>query len=174
MSNLRLWRSLRPRSMSGEVPHMCIPQRQRIRPRGARFAELSEDVESQADYAGRARLRVAIVAPSMGILGGQAVQAARLVRAWEGDPEVEAWLVPINPVPPGPFAGLVKIKYVRTVATQLTYLPLLMRELRQADVVHVFSASYFSFLLAPLPAVAVARLFRKPVVMNYRSGQAPD
>ncbi len=38
----------------------------------------------------------------------------------------------------------------------------------------MFSASYFSFLLAPLPAVAVARLFRKPVVMNYRSGQAPD
>jgi len=110
----------------------------------------------------------------MGILGGQAVQAGRLVREWEGDPAVEAWLVPINPVPPGPFAGLVKVKYVRTVATQLTYLPLLMRELRRADVVHVFSASYFSFLLAPLPAVAVARLFRKPVVMNYRSGQAPD
>ena len=70
--------------------------------------------------------------------------------------------------------ALVKIKYLRTVATQLTYLPLLFRELRRADVVHVFSASYFSFLLAPLPAVAIARLFRKPVVMNYRSGQAPD
>ena len=51
------------------------------------------------------RLKVAIVAPSMGILGGQAVQAARLVRAWHGDPDVHAWLVPINPVPPGPFAA---------------------------------------------------------------------
>jgi glycosyltransferase involved in cell wall biosynthesis len=40
--------------------------------------------------------------------------------------------------------------------------------------VHVFSASYFSFLLAPLPAVVVARLLGKPVVMNYRSGEAPD
>jgi L-malate glycosyltransferase len=128
----------------------------------------------EPEYVHSRRLKVAIVAPSMGILGGQAVQAARLVRAWDGDPDVEAWLVPINPVPPAPFAPLVKIKYLRTIATQSTYLPLLFRELRRADVVHVFSASYFSFLLAPLPAVVVARLFRKPVVMNYRSGQAPD
>ena len=62
----------------------------------------------------------------------------------------------------------------RTVVTQLCYWPLLLRELRHADVVHVFSASYFSFLLAPLPAVLIAKLLGKPVVMNYRSGQAPD
>src|SRR5918999_844269 len=121
-----------------------------------------------------ARLRVAIVAPSMGILGGQAVQANRLLKAWAGDPEVDAWLVPINPVPPGPFRRAVDIKYLRTIATQLTYWPLLVRELRRADVVHVFSASYFSFLLAPLPAILVARALRKPVVLNYRSGEAPD
>ena len=125
------------------------------------------------DGAGR-RLRVAIVAPSLGILGGQAVQADRLVRAWQGDPAVHAWLVPVNPQPPFPFGWTVRIKYVRTVATQLCYWPHLVRELRRADVVHVFSASYFSFLLAPLPAVLVARLLGKPVVMNYRSGEAPD
>lgn len=110
----------------------------------------------------------------MGILGGQAVQADRLIRHWTADPEVHAWLVPINPVPPGALRHLTRIKYVRTLATQITYWPLLLRELRKADVVHVFSASYFSFLLAPLPAVLVAKLFGKPVVMNYRSGEAPD
>jgi glycosyltransferase involved in cell wall biosynthesis len=110
----------------------------------------------------------------MGILGGQAVQADRLLRAWEGDPDVDAWLVPINPIPPGPFRRAVEIKYLRTIATQLCYWPQLVRELRRADVVHVFSASYFSFLLAPLPAVLIAKLLGKPVVMNYRSGQAPD
>jgi len=119
-------------------------------------------------------LRVAIVAPTMGILGGQAVQADRLLRAWQGDPDVAAWLVPINPTPPGPFRHAVDIKYVRTIATQLCYWPQLVRELRRADIVHVFSASYFSFLLAPLPAVLIAKLLGKPVVMNYRSGQAPD
>jgi glycosyltransferase involved in cell wall biosynthesis len=110
----------------------------------------------------------------MGILGGQAVQADRLLQAWSGDPDVRAWLVPINPTPPGPFRRAIEIKYLRTVATQLCYWPSLLRELRYADVVHVFSASYFSFLLAPLPAVLVAKLLGKPVVMNYRSGEAPD
>ena len=120
------------------------------------------------------RLNIAIVAPSMGILGGQAVQADRLLRAWRDDPEIHAWLVPINPLPPGPFAAAVKVKFLRTAVTQLLYWPLLLKELRHADVVHVFSASYFSFLLAPLPAVLIAKLLGKPVVMNYRSGQAPD
>jgi L-malate glycosyltransferase len=120
------------------------------------------------------RLSIAIVAPSMGILGGQAVQAERLIRAWAGDPDVHAWLVPINPPPPWPLKAAGAVKYLRTVVTQLTYWPLLVRELRRADIVHVFSASYFSFLLAPLPAVLVARLLGKPVVMNYRSGEGPD
>lgn len=120
------------------------------------------------------RLRVALVAPSLGILGGQAVQAARLIRAWEGDPDVEARLVPINPVPPGPLRHALRVDYVRTALTQLTYWPLLLKELRRADVVHVFSASYFSFLLAPLPAILVARLYGRPIVLNYRSGEAPD
>src|SRR5262245_9106894 len=119
-------------------------------------------------------LRIALVAPSMGILGGQAVQADRLLRAWKGDPDVHAWLVPINPIPAGLLRRAVEIKYIRTIATQLTSWPLLLRELRRADVVHVFSASYFSFLLAPLPAVLIAKLLGKPVVMNYRSGEAPD
>jgi len=120
------------------------------------------------------RLNVAIVAPSMRILGGQAVQASRLLRSWRDDPDVHAWLVPVDPMPPGPAAALTRIKYARTVVTQLCYWPLLVRELRRADLVHVFSASYFSFLISPLPAVLVARLLGKPVVMNYRSGEAPD
>ncbi len=110
----------------------------------------------------------------MRILGGQAVQADRLLRSWKDDPDVNAWLVPINPLPPGPLARAVDVKYVRTLATEATYVPLLAKELRRADVVHVFSASYFSFLLAPLPAVLVAGALGKPVVMNYRSGEAPD
>jgi len=120
------------------------------------------------------RLKVAIVAPSTRILGGQAVQASRLLRSWRDDPDIRAWLVPINPRPPGPFAALTKVKYVRTAVTQLCYWPLLLRELRHADVVHVFSASYTSFLLSALPAVLAARVLGRPVLMNYRSGAAPD
>jgi L-malate glycosyltransferase len=110
----------------------------------------------------------------MNILGGQAVQADRLLQAWRGDPAVSAWLVPIDPQPRGILRPALDIKYVRTLLTQLLYWPSLVRGLRHADVVHVFSASYFSFLLAPLPAVVVAKILGKPVVLNYRSGEAPD
>jgi glycosyltransferase involved in cell wall biosynthesis len=140
---------------------------------GERFAELIVD-RMMARNTPQSRIRVAVVAPSLGILGGQAIQADRLLTAWSTDPDVDAWLVPVNPIPPRPFAAAVRVKYVRTLVTQLTYWPLLLRSLRHADIVHVFSASYTSFLLAPLPAVLVARLLGKPVVLNYRSGEAPD
>jgi L-malate glycosyltransferase len=121
-----------------------------------------------------APLRVAFVAPSLAILGGQAVQADRLLRAWRGDPDVDAYLVPVNPAPPRALRFSTRVKYLRTVVNELAYVRLLFRELAHADVVHVFSASYSSFLLAPLPAILVARALGRPVVLNYRSGQAPD
>lgn len=119
-------------------------------------------------------LRIALVAPSLRILGGQAVQADRLLRLWRDDPDVHAWLVPHNPLPPAGLRWVTRIPYLRTLVTEALYLPLLVRELRRADVVHVFSASYTSFLLAPLPAMLIARALGKPVVLNYRSGEAPD
>jgi glycosyltransferase involved in cell wall biosynthesis len=120
------------------------------------------------------RLKVAFVAPSLDILGGQAVQADRLLAAWKNDPRIDAWLVPINPPPPKLLRWASAVKYARTVSTELAYFPLLVRQLLRADVVHVFSASYTSFLLAPLPAMVIAKLLGKPVVLNYRSGEAPD
>jgi glycosyltransferase involved in cell wall biosynthesis len=120
------------------------------------------------------RLRVAIVAASLRILGGQAVQAQRLLDGWRSHPVVEAWLVPINPLPPAAFRWLLGVKFVRTVVTQLCYWPLLWREVRRADVVHVFSASYASFILSPLPAIIIARMLNRPVILNYHSGEAPD
>jgi glycosyltransferase involved in cell wall biosynthesis len=120
------------------------------------------------------RLKVAFVAPSLTILGGQAVQADRLLAAWKNDPDIDAWLVPVNPLPPKRLRWALDVKYARTVVTELTYFPLLVRELSRADVVHVFSASYASFLLAPLPAMLIAKALGRPVVLNYRSGEAPD
>jgi L-malate glycosyltransferase len=120
------------------------------------------------------RLRLAIVAASLRILGGQAVQAQRLLDGWTDDPDVQAWLVPINPVGPPAIQRLMRIKYVRTLLTQVLYWPLLFRELRRADIVHVFSASYSSFIVSPLPAIIVGRLLGKTVIVHYHSGEAPD
>jgi len=62
-------------------------------------------------------LRVCVVAPSLDILGGQAVVAQRLMDRLRDDPELEISFVPHNPRLPGPFRLLQRVKYVRTIAT---------------------------------------------------------
>lgn len=123
---------------------------------------------------GRRRVRVLIVAPTLGILGGQAVQATRLLARFRAEPSLEVSFLPVNPRLPGLFGKLQEVKYVRTVVTSLAYLALLLRRVRACDVIHVFSASYLSFVLAPTPAILVAKLYSKKVVLNYRSGEAED
>src|SRR5262249_35282584 len=67
-----------------------------------------------------------------------------------------------------------RIKYLRTVATLAAYIITLLIRLRSTDLVHVFSASYWSFLLGPAPALIIARIYNKPAVLNYHSGEAQD
>jgi len=118
------------------------------------------------------RPRIAMVAPSLGILGGQAVQAKVLSDHLRAD-GYEVQLVPINPPFPRGAGWLKRLRYIRTVANEGLYLPTL-RKLRSAEVVHVASASYWSFLLAPLPAIVAARRWGKPILLNYHSGEADD
>ena len=89
-------------------------------------------------------------------------------------PGLEVSFVPIDPPLPGLLGRLQQVRWVRTVVTEIAYLGSLLRRIPRADVVHVFSASYFSFLLAPAPAILLARLMGKKVVVNYRSGEAAD
>ena len=118
------------------------------------------------------RPSVAFVAPSLDVLGGQGVQAHALMQSLRAD-GYQASLVPINPRFPKPMQRLRDYRYLRTAINEGLYLPQLQR-LRSADVVHIFSASYWSFLLAPAPAILAAKLFRKPVVLHYHSGEAGD
>lgn len=120
------------------------------------------------------RRRVCVVAPSLDIVGGQAVIADQLMHRLRADPEIELSFIPHNPRLPGPLRLLQRVKYLRTIATSVAYVAMLARKLRHQDVVHVFSASYWSFLLAPTPAIMVGRLYGKRVVLNYHSGEAAD
>ena len=119
-------------------------------------------------------VRVCVVAPSLGILGGQAIQAIRLVEHLNRGSAVSVDLLPVNPRLPGPLARLQQIKYVRTVLTEARYIASLFSRLPRYDVIHIFSASYWSFVLAPLPAILIGRLFGKKVILNYHSGEAED
>lgn len=132
-------------------------------------------VRGDAASAARANLlRVLIVAPSLDILGGQAVQASRLLARLGKEPDLSVSFLPHNPRLPAPFNTLQSIKYVRTIVTSFLYIALLLARVRKYDCIHIFSASYLSFLLAPTPAILIAKLYGKRVVLNYRSGEAAD
>ncbi len=118
-------------------------------------------------------VRVLLVAPSQAIVGGQAVQADLLLRNLRAEGAC-ADLLPINPVPWGPLNYLTRIKYVRTLIVSIFYVASLLFKVWRYDVIHIFSASYFSFLLAPTPALLIATLYRKKKILNYRSGEAED
>ncbi len=117
-------------------------------------------------------MRVAIVAASLEILGGQGVQAHALIHALRED-GVDARLLAVNPRFPVGLRWLRRIPYARTVVNQLLYVPGLTRA-AACDIVHVFSASYASFLLAPVPAMLAGRILNKRVVLHYHSGEAED
>src|SRR4026208_711723 len=119
-------------------------------------------------------VRVLIVAASLDILGGQAAQAGRLIRHLQNEPTLRVAFLPINPRLPGILRKLQSIKYVRTLTTSILYVLNLLREVRKYDVIHVFSASYLSFLIAPMPAILVGKLYGKKIVLNYHSGEAED
>ncbi|HKO45972.1 MAG TPA: heparinase II/III family protein [Pyrinomonadaceae bacterium] len=128
----------------------------------------------QDQTASRRRARILIVAPSVDILGGQAVQAARLISRLESESIFEIGFLPINPRLPGFLRLLQAIKYVRTVVTSLLYVVTLCAQVRKYDVIHIFSASYFSFVLAQTPAILISKLLKKRVLLNYHSGEAAD
>ena len=119
-------------------------------------------------------LRVAIVAASLRYVGGQSVQADLLLRHWKDDPEIEARLILIDPTLPYGLAWVERIPLLRTFVRQPFYLLALWRGLKEADVAHIFSASYWSFLIAPAPALLFARLRGKKTLIHYHSGEARD
>jgi len=122
----------------------------------------------------RKRLRVAIVAPSLRYVGGQAVQAELLVRLWQNDPDVEISLIAVDPLLPRMLAWVEAIPGLRTLLREPIYFFHLYRGLKDVDIAHIFSASYWSFLLAPAPAWFFAKLRGIKTLINYRSGEARD
>jgi L-malate glycosyltransferase len=58
--------------------------------------------------------------------------------------------------------------------TTLLYWAQLAARAWRCDILHVFSASYYSYMLSAMPAVIAGRLYGKKVILNYRSGEAED
>ena len=116
-------------------------------------------------------IKVLLIAPSMDILGGQAVQAERLLRELKKEPHLIVDFQPINPRLPG---WIRRIPYLRTLGTLVAYCWQILWRIPRYDVIHAFSAGLSSFALWTVPAVNVSRLFGRKFILNYRDGQAEE
>ncbi len=124
------------------------------------------------------RLRVCIVAPSLRYVGGQSVQADLLLRHWQNDSDIDIHFLAVDPPLPRVLAWAESIPGLRTILREPIYFWHLWRGLKDVDIVHIFSAAYWSFLLAPAPAWLLAKIKMKTpgskTLINYHSGEARD
>jgi glycosyltransferase involved in cell wall biosynthesis len=150
-----------------EKLYMDLLREKRWRPRPHSSVPIKSEKSSQP-------VRVAIVGPSDRWIGGQGAQANLLLRNWKGDADVKPIFIPIDPVLPRFFSWVERIPFVRTMVRTPFYLAGLWRGMRDVEIAHIFSASYWSFLLAPVPAFIVARMRGKRILIHYHSGEARD
>lgn len=102
------------------------------------------------------------------------MQAELLVRNLQNDSSVGAHLIVIDPPLPSALRWVASIPGLRTLVRQPVYIRDLWQGFKDVDIAHIFSASYWSFLIAPAPAWLVARLRGKKVLIHYHSGEARD
>lgn len=113
------------------------------------------------------KIRVLLVAPSMRVVGGQSIQARRLLDAFAADEEVELAFVPNNPE-----TIFEPVKGLRTVFASFKFWRALAGGVGRADVVHVFSSGTTSYLISTLPALLAAGIFRRKTILHYHTGEA--
>ena len=74
------------------------------------------------------------------------------MRLWQNDPDMEVRFLAVDPPLPGALAWAERIPGLRTILREPIYFWHLWRGLKDVGIAHIFSASYWSFLLAPAPA----------------------
>jgi glycosyltransferase involved in cell wall biosynthesis len=115
--------------------------------------------------------KILIIVASDSIVGGHSVQARELQTYFAGKNNFSYKRFGIDSKLPG---FIKKIKFLRTVINEAFYLLKLLPNICWANILHIFSASYWSFLLGPAPALLIGKLFKKKVILNYHSGEADD
>lgn len=114
-------------------------------------------------------LRIGLIGPlppPSGGMANQTLQLAKLLRAEGATVE----LIQVNP--PYRPAIIGRIKGMRAVFRLLPYLMRLWRSASKVDVYHLMANSGWSWHLFAAPAIWIASIRGKPIVVNYRGGEA--
>jgi glycosyltransferase involved in cell wall biosynthesis len=112
-----------------------------------------------------------VVAPQIPPYGGMALQAHLLTNLLRQDGHAAVFCAS-NPPLPSWLRWFEQVPGARTLLRAAVLWINLWRALRQAEVVHIFAASWLYFFVAVCPAVIFGKLRGKRVVLNYRGGEA--
>ena len=113
------------------------------------------------------KIKVALVAPSPKNVGGQSVQAQRLLDAFADDEKIELSFIANNPE-----TVFENIKFIRTIFTSIKFWLLLFKQIPQTKIFHIFSSGTTSYIISTLPPLFIAKLFRKKTILHYHTGEA--
>lgn len=116
-------------------------------------------------------LRIGLVGPlppPSGGMANQTLQLAKLLRAEGATVELIQVNRPYHP------KWIGKVKGVRALFRLFPYLVSLWQSAHKVDVYHVMANSGWSWHLFAAPAIWIARMSGKPVVVNYRGGEAGE
>ena len=89
------------------------------------------------------------------------------MKAFADDEKIKVFFIPNNPETLGK-----NIKFFRTFAVSLKFWFSLLREIRRADIVHIFSSGTTSYIISTLPPLFAARFYRKKTILHYHTGEA--
>lgn len=117
------------------------------------------------------RLRVCVVGPFLPRPGGVSVQGELLCRFLQAEgAQVRRVDTNVEAVRRLPWVGRWLLPWAQATLVTLR----LLRAAPRSDVFHVQAASYWGFYLPAATTLAVARLYRRPVVMSFFGGGAAE
>jgi L-malate glycosyltransferase len=115
------------------------------------------------------KIKVVLAAPSMRQIGGQSIQANRLLEAFADSENIDFFFVPNNPE-----TAFQNIKFLRTIFASLKFFRLLSAHIREADIVHIFSSATSGYIIATLPPLLFAKVYGKKTILHYHSGELEE
>ena len=115
------------------------------------------------------KIKIALVAPSMQNVGGQSIQARRLLDAFASGEDLQIEFVPNNPQ-----TSFQNYRFLRTIFTSIKFWLSLFRTIPKTSVVHIFSSGTTSYLISTLPPLFIAVIFVKKTVLHYHTGEAEE
>jgi glycosyltransferase involved in cell wall biosynthesis len=119
-------------------------------------------------------IRVLLLAPGHEIVGGQTVQAVVLMQLLGAVPGLDMQFQASNPLFPRPLRWVKRIPMVRTALSMALFLPIMLWRSWQVDILHIFTAGLSHYTLWTIPAILIAKLYGKKIIINYRDGQCDD